>query len=253
LRVEAIEVRFGGVSALAGIDLDAAAGRVTGLIGPNGAGKTTLFNVITGLQAPTAGRVYLDDRDITDRKPHQRARMRVARTFQRLEVFGSLTARENVMVAAEACQSWSKDGEDPRKVTEEILDRVGLRAVASSPVDLLPTGLARLVELGRSMATRPRLLLLDEPGSGLDRKETDDLAGILVELADDGMGVLLVEHDVELVMRVCTEIFVLDFGRLIARGTPAEIQADDAVHAAYLGTEDEAQHTALEAAEEAAL
>ncbi len=252
MRVEAVEVRFGGVSALAGIDLEAAAGRVTGLIGPNGAGKTTLFNVITGLQAPTAGRVYLDDRDITDRKPHQRARMRVARTFQRLEVFGSLTARENIMVAAEACQSWSKDGEDPRTVTEEILERVGLRSVASSPVDLLPTGLARLVELGRSMATRPRLLLLDEPGSGLDQKETDDLAGILLELAQDGMAVLLVEHDVELVMRVCTEIFVLDFGRLIARGTPAEIQADEAVHAAYLGTEDEAQHTALEAAEEAA-
>ena len=252
MRVEAVEVRFGGVSALAGIDLDAAAGRVTGLIGPNGAGKTTLFNVITGLQTPTAGRVYLDDRDITDRKPHQRARMRVARTFQRLEVFGSLTARENIMVAAEACQSWSKDGEDPRTVTEEILDRVGLRAVASSHVDLLPTGLARLVELGRSMATRPRLLLLDEPGSGLDQKETDDLAGILVELAQDGMAVLLVEHDVELVMRVCTEIFVLDFGRLIARGTPTEIQADEAVHAAYLGTEDEARHTTLEAAEEAA-
>jgi len=252
LRVEAVEVRFGGVSALAGIDLEAAAGRVTGLIGPNGAGKTTLFNVITGLQAPSAGRVYLDDGDITDRKPHQRARMRVARTFQRLEVFGSLTARENIMVAAEACQAWSNDGEDPRTVTEEILDRVGLRSVASSPVDLLPTGLARLVELGRSMATRPRLLLLDEPGSGLDQKETDELAGILVELAEDGMAVLLVEHDVELVMRVCSEIFVLDFGRLIARGTPAEIQADEAVHAAYLGTEDEAQHTTLEAAEEAA-
>ena len=243
---------FGGVNALAGIDLEAAAGQVTGLIGPNGAGKTTLFNVITGLQTPTAGRVYLDDRDITDRKPHQRARMRVARTFQRLEVFGSLTARENIMVAAEACQGWSKDGEDPKLVTEEILDRVGLRAVASSHVDLLPTGLARLVELGRSMATRPRLLLLDEPGSGLDQRETDDLAGILVELAQDGMAVLLVEHDMELVMQVCSEIFVLDFGRLIARGTPAEIQADEAVHAAYLGTEDEAEHTTLEAIEEAA-
>jgi branched-chain amino acid transport system ATP-binding protein len=253
LRVEAVEVRFGGVMALAGVDLDAAAGRVTGLIGPNGAGKTTLFNVITGLQAPTAGRVYLDDRDITDLKPHQRARLRVARTFQRLEVFGSLTARENIMVAAEARKSWSNDKEDPKVVTNEILDRVGLRAVAASPVDSLPTGLARLVELGRSMATRPRLLLLDEPGSGLDQNETDELAQILVELAQEGMAVLLVEHDVELVMRVCTEIFVLDFGRLIARGTPAEIQADEVVHAAYLGTEDEAKDTALEAVEEATL
>jgi branched-chain amino acid transport system ATP-binding protein len=252
LRVEAVEVRFGGVAALAGVDLEAGVGRVTGLIGPNGAGKTTLFNVITGLQTPTAGRVYFDDRDITERKPHQRARLRVARTFQRLEVFGSLTARENIMVAAEACESWSNDKQDPKVVTEAILDRVGLRAVAASHVDSLPTGLARLVELGRAMATRPRLLLLDEPGSGLDQNETENLAQILRELAQEGVAVLLVEHDVELVMRVCTEIFVLDFGRLIARGTPAEIQADEAVHAAYLGTEDDASHTSLEAAEEGA-
>jgi branched-chain amino acid transport system ATP-binding protein len=253
LQVEGIEVRFGGVTALAGVDLEAEAGRVTGLIGPNGAGKTTLFNVITGLQTPTSGRVVLHGQDITSKKPHQRARLRVARTFQRLEVFGSLTARENIMVAAEACKSWSDDNEDPKAVAEEILDRVGLRAVAASPVDSLPTGLARLVELGRSMATRPKLLLLDEPGSGLDNNETEGLAQILVELAGEGMAVLLVEHDMELVMRVCTEIFVLDFGRLIARGTPAAIQADEAVHAAYLGTEDDAKDTALAIVEEAAL
>jgi branched-chain amino acid transport system ATP-binding protein len=253
LRVEAVEVRFGGVTALGGVDLQADAGRVTGLIGPNGAGKTTLFNVITGLQTPTAGRVYLDEQDVTHKKPHQRARLRVARTFQRLEVFGSLTTRENIMVAAEACQSWSNDNENPKVVTEEIIDRVGLRDVAESPVDALSTGLARLVELGRSMATRPRLLLLDEPGSGLDNNETDGLARILVELAGEGMAVLLVEHDMELVMRVCSEIFVLDFGRLIARGNPTEIQADEAVHAAYLGTEDDAKDTALEQVEEAVL
>ncbi|HEV3353253.1 MAG TPA: ABC transporter ATP-binding protein [Acidimicrobiales bacterium] len=255
MRVETVEVRFGGVAALAGVDLEAAARRVTGLIGPNGAGKTTLFNVITGLQAPTAGRVYLDDRDITDVKPHQRARLRMARTFQRLEVFGSLTTRENIMVAAEARRDWTRDKqekEDPTRVTEEILDRVGLRSVAASPVDSLPTGLARLVELGRAMATRPRLLLLDEPGSGLDEHETEELAGILLELAREGMAVLLVEHDVELVMRVCTEIFVLDFGRLIAQGTPAEIQGNELVHAAYLGTEDDARDTGLEAMEDAA-
>ena len=243
------------MAALAGVDLEAAAGRVTGLIGPNGAGKTTLFNVITGLQAPTAGRVYLDDRDITDVKPHQRARLRMARTFQRLEVFGSLTTRENIMVAAEARRDWTRDKhdrEDPRRVTEEILDRVRLRPVAAAPVDSLPTGLARLVELGRAMATRPRLLLLDEPGSGLDQLETEELAGILLELAHEGMAVLLVEHDVELVMRVCAEIFVLDFGRLIAEGTPAEIQDNELVHAAYLGTEDDARDTGLEAMEDAA-
>jgi branched-chain amino acid transport system ATP-binding protein len=253
LRVEGVKVRFGGVTALEDVDLEADRGRVTGLIGPNGAGKTTLFNVISGLQTPTAGRVFLDEQDMTRKKPHQRARMRVARTFQRLEVFGSLTTRENIMVAAEARQSWSKDAEDPKRVTEEILDRVGIRSVADLPVDSLSTGLARLVELGRSMATRPRLLLLDEPGSGLDQHETEGLANILLDLARDGMAVLLVEHDVELVMHVCAEIYVLDFGRLIARGTPTEIQTDKTVHAAYLGTEEDAKDTALAEVEEAVL
>ena len=253
LRVESVGVRFGGVAALDGVDLEADRGRVTGLIGPNGAGKTTLFNVVTGLQRPVAGRIFLDDQNITDKKPHQRARLRVARTFQRLEVFGSLTVRENIMVAAEARQSWSKDKEDPKRVTEEVLDRVGLRPVAHSPVDALSTGVARLVELGRSMATRPRLLLLDEPGSGLDHNETEGLANIVSELARDGMAVLLVEHDVELVMHVCAEIYVLDFGRLIAQGTPAEIRADAAVRAAYLGTEEDAKETTLAELEVTAL
>jgi len=240
LRVDGVEVRFGGLVALQGIDLDADGGRVTGLIGPNGAGKTTLFNVITGLQAPTSGRVRVDDVDVTDRKTHQRARLRVARTFQRLEVFGSLTARENVRVGADARNGWSGDKEDARAQTEAILERVGLVDVADDPVDSMPTGLARLVELGRAMATKPRLLLLDEPGSGLDHEETEALGDLLLSLAEEGVAVLLVEHDVELVMRVCHDIYVLDFGRLIAHGPPAEIQADKTVQAAYLGAEDEA-------------
>ena len=238
-----MSVRFGGLMAVDDVSLEAGAGRITGLIGPNGAGKTTMFNVITGLQVPTGGRVYIGDQDVTDAKPHKRARLRMARTFQRLEVFGSLTARENIMVAAEIRNGWSKGAkEDPRAVTEEILDQVGLRAVADEPVDSMPTGLARLVELGRALATRPQLLLLDEPGSGLDHNETEALGDLLVELAGMGMAILLVEHDVELVMRVCEEIFVLDFGKLIARGTPAEIQANEAVQAAYLGAENEEIH-----------
>jgi branched-chain amino acid transport system ATP-binding protein len=237
LRVEGVQVRFGGLLAVDDVTLAAEAGRITGLIGPNGAGKTTLFNVITGLQAPTRGRVLIGDEDVTDRKPHQRARLRMARTFQRLEVFGTLTARENILVAAESRNDWSSDKEDAAAVTDGILDRVGLRAVADEPVDSMPTGLARLVELGRAIATRPRLLLLDEPGSGLDERETEGLGELLVDLAADGMAVLLVEHDVELVMRVCSDIYVLDFGRLIAHGTPEEIQADEAVQAAYLGAE----------------
>jgi branched-chain amino acid transport system ATP-binding protein len=237
LRVESVQVRFGGLLALDDVTLAADAGRVTGLIGPNGAGKTTLFNVIGGLQSPTRGRVYIDDVDVTDRKPHQRARLRMARTFQRLEVFGTLSARENILVAAESRNDWSSERRDAAEVTEAILDRVGLRAVADEPVDSMPTGMARLVELGRAIATGPKLLLLDEPGSGLDERETEALGELLVDLAADGMAVLLVEHDVELVMRVCTHIYVLDFGRLIAEGTPADIQANEIVQAAYLGAE----------------
>jgi branched-chain amino acid transport system ATP-binding protein len=169
LRASGVSVRFGGLLALDEVHLEAEAGRVTGLIGPNGAGKTTLFNVITGLQPPTGGRILIDDVDVTGTKPHQRARLRVARTFQRLEVFGSLSARENILVAAEIRNGWSRgDRDDPVRVTEEILERVGLRDVADHAVDSMPTGLARLVELGRALATKPRLLLLDEPGSGLD-------------------------------------------------------------------------------------
>jgi branched-chain amino acid transport system ATP-binding protein len=240
LRVDDVSVRFGGLLAVDGVHLEAEAGRVTGLIGPNGAGKTTLFNVITGLQAPTEGRLFIGDEDVTNRKPHKRARLRMARTFQRLEVFGSLTARENILVAAEIRNGWSNDHEDPKRVTASILERVGLTAVADDPVDAMPTGMARLVELGRALATRPQLLLLDEPGSGLDHNESEVLGDLLLDLAGEGMAVLLVEHDVELVMRVCEDIFVLDFGRLIAQGPPAAIQANEAVQAAYLGAENEA-------------
>ena len=242
LRVNEVDVRFGGIHAVQGVDLDADSGYVTGLIGPNGAGKTTTFNVITGLQPPTAGHVFLDDKDVTGLKAHQRARLGVARTFQRLEVFGSLSARDNILVAAEIRKSWSRDGSDPRAVTEELLERVGLRSVADDRVDAMPTGMARLVELGRALATRPRLLLLDEAGSGLDHQESEVLGDLLLELADDGLAILLVEHDVELVMRVCKRIHVLDFGRIIAVGTPAEIQANPVVQAAYLGAEDAALH-----------
>ncbi len=237
LEVANIDVRFGVVSALDEVTLTAEAGRVTGLIGPNGAGKTTLFNVITGLQQPTGGTVVIDGLDVTSMKPHHRARQRVARTFQRLEVFGALTARENILVAAEIRNKWDSNKEEPRRVAEEILERVGLTEVADRPVDAMPTGIARLVELGRALAIRPKLVLLDEPGSGLDPEETHALGELLTELASDGMAILLVEHDVELVMRICDDLYVLDFGSLIAHGTPKQVQADGAVQAAYLGVE----------------
>src|SRR3954468_3162773 len=236
LDIRGVSVSFGGVHALTAVDLDVDTGVVTGLIGPNGAGKTTLFNVITGLQAADAGVVLLDGSEIQGVKTHRRARLGIARTFQRLEVFGSLSARDNILVAAEIHRGWDRSADAPKEVAERIVDRVGLRAVADERVDALPTGLARLVELGRALATTPRLLLLDEPSSGLDEDETATFGTLLVELANEGLAILLVEHDVELVMRVCTRVHVLDFGRILAAGTPAEMRADPAVQAAYLGS-----------------
>jgi branched-chain amino acid transport system ATP-binding protein len=237
LEVRGVSVRFGGHVAVRDVDLDAEAGQITGLIGPNGAGKTTLFNVITGLQETVSGKVTLEGKDISHTKAHTRARQGIARTFQRLEVFGSLTARENLLTAAEIRRSWSRDRSiDPKADVDRILDRVGIRHVADERVDAMPTGLARLVELGRALATRPKLLLLDEPASGLDEAESDDFAQLLLELASEGMAILLVEHDVQLVMRVCAHIHVLDFGAILAVGSPDEIQQDQLVLDAYLGT-----------------
>jgi len=210
-------------------------GHVTGLIGPNGAGKTTLFNVITGLQAPNAGRVLLDGDDITTQRPHQRARHGIGRTFQRLETFDTLSVRDNVLVAAEMRHSWSREKFDPGALTDELIARVGLVGVAGERVDTLPTGTARLVEVARALAGKPRVLLLDEPSSGLDATETTALSDLLRDLASDGLAVLLVEHDMSFVMGACENIHVLDFGAIITAGSPIDVQASPEVRAAYLG------------------
>jgi branched-chain amino acid transport system ATP-binding protein len=237
LEVADLSVVFGGVQAVDAVSFSAEAGQVTGLIGPNGAGKTTTFNVITGLQRPTAGRVRLRGVDITDLAPFKRARQGMARTFQRLEVFGTLSAIDNVLVATESHRDRTGGKDDPRAKAAALLARVGLDNIRDERADRLPTGLARLLELARSLATEPALLLLDEPGSGLGHQESEALGDLLVELAQDGMAVLLVEHDVDLVMRVCSELTVLNFGRMLAQGTPAEIQQNPAVQEAYLGAE----------------
>ncbi|MEX0666517.1 MAG: ATP-binding cassette domain-containing protein [Acidimicrobiia bacterium] len=237
LETTSISVRFGGLQALDDVSIGVDEGLVTGLIGPNGAGKTTLFNVITGLQAPNGGRIALDDRDLTEEKPHKRARAGIGRTFQRLETFGTLTVRENVLVAAEMRRGWSRERFDVPGLVDGIIERVGLESVASERVDQLPTGTARLVELARALASKPRVLLLDEPSAGLNESETTTLGALLNELAGTGLGVLLVEHDMSFVMGACQYIHVLDFGRLIAAGDPMEIQSDQSVRAAYLGTE----------------
>jgi branched-chain amino acid transport system ATP-binding protein len=237
LRTQDVVVRFGVLQAVSQASIEVVEGRVTGLIGPNGAGKTTLFNVITGLQEPTAGKVFFDGKDITNKNPFKRARMGIARTFQKLEVFGSLSARENILVAAEQRKTWDRSGFDPNQVCDEILEKVGLSDVSEFMVGTLPTGTARLVELARALASNPKVLLLDEPSSGLNEEETEEMASLLRKLVDEGLGVLLVEHDMSFVMGTCQFIHVLDFGTIIATGTPAEVQANAQVQAAYLGTE----------------
>ena len=247
LEVNDVTVRFGGVLAVNGATFSVDEGKVAALIGPNGAGKTTTFNVVTGLQPPTQGTVVFDGKDVTGLKVHRRARRGIGRTFQRLEVFGSLTVRENILVSAEIHRRWSDSKDDPRTIADTILDRVGVRPFAHHPADSVPTGIARLTELGRALAVEPRLLLLDEPSSGLNEEETAELGTLLRQLADEeGRAILLVEHDVDLVMSVSDWIDVLDFGQIIASGTPAQIKDDPRVQAAYLGEETEGSRDATQ-------
>jgi branched-chain amino acid transport system ATP-binding protein len=246
LQVAEAEVRFGGVHALRGVNLSVEPGMITGLIGPNGAGKTTCFNAICGLQSLNGGQISFDGKSMDGMRPHIRARLGIARTFQRLEVFGSLSVRENVLAAAEIRRRWSREKTDTKAVADEVLALVGLTALADRSADTLPTGQARLLELARALATRPRLLLLDEPSSGLSDTEGDELGDLLLRLVAEGMAVLLVEHDMALVMRICSILNVLDFGAVLTVGTPAEIRADDRVKAAYLGTVDDPEEEAVE-------
>jgi len=256
LQVEGLSVRFGGHLAVSDVSLAVRPGRISGLIGPNGAGKTTTFNAICGVTTPTSGRVLLEGDDISRLGTHQRARRGIGRTFQRLEVFSSLSVADNVRVGQEIRAGWSRrrrpapqflaagagadpEGIGPADEVDLIVDRLGLGPVADVPVGSLPTGQARKVELGRALAARPRVLLLDEPASGLDDLESEDLGRLLGDLATAGLGVLLVEHDVALVMRVCADLSVLNFGQLIASGTPEEVQSNRAVLDAYLGGGDD--------------
>jgi branched-chain amino acid transport system ATP-binding protein len=223
------------------VNLEVEPGCITGLIGPNGAGKTTLFNAICGLQPLNGGRISFDANSMDGLRPHMRARLGIARTFQRLEVFTSLSVRENVLASAEIRRRWSRDRSNTVSNANGVLDMVGLSALAHQPADSLPTGQARLLELARALATRPRLLLLDEPSSGLSDSESEELGNLLLRLAEAGMAILLVEHDMGLVMRICTRINVLDFGSVLCVGSPADIRADERVRAAYLGAMEDSE------------
>ncbi|MHB1446459.1 MAG: ABC transporter ATP-binding protein [Acidimicrobiales bacterium] len=246
LSVREVTVHFGGVTALSGVDLDVNRGTITGLIGPNGAGKTTLFNVVTGLVTPRSGRVHFDGVDITGWPRHRRGRAGIARTFQRLELFGGLTVRDNLLAAWEAVVPGAVLGmkrREGRRVVDEVIEKLGLGDLAGRVAGQLSTGQGRLVELGRALAARPRILLLDEPSSGLDQAETEYFRDLLLGSVGRDTGepaVLLVEHDVALVMEICDRITVLDFGQRIAEGLPSEVRHDPRVVAAYLGDSDAA-------------
>jgi len=244
-----LTVRFEGNVAVNAVSLSAPVGRLTGLIGPNGAGKTTTFNACSGLLRPDEGRIALFGADVTRRGPAARARRGLGRTFQRMELFTSMTVAENVALGREARLAGSnplwQQVSTPRRrqvvraATEEALQICGIEDLAGKTVENLSTGQRRLVELARVYAGDFRMLLLDEPSSGLDHAESEHLGRILRSLVDGrGVGILLVEHDMALVMNICDDLYVLDFGRLVFHGSPAETQASPIVRAAYLGAED---------------
>jgi branched-chain amino acid transport system ATP-binding protein len=246
LEARGVTKRFAGITALDDVSLDVRPGELVGLIGPNGAGKTTFFNCLLGMERADAGRVVFDGRDVTDLPIYKRARLGFGRTFQRLEVFVGLSVREHFLLADRARHGdvpiWRDLLRLSRTTAEELgradvmLDALGIRDLGHKPIEALSLGRSRLVELGRALMTQPKLLLLDEPSSGLDRKETAALAQRLRRLAEDsGTAVLLVEHDIDLVQQVVTRIFVLDFGTMIASGPTDDVLADAAVRKAYLG------------------
>ena len=231
-----ITVTFGGTVALDEVHIAAEPGAVTGLIGPNGAGKTTLFNVITGLLAPTGGHVSIHGRDVTGLPPSRRARLGLARTFQRLELFTSLSVRDNIRVAGDIRNAWGRSHRiNVAAEAERVIELTGLGDVAERDVSDIPTGRARVVEVARALMTQPSVLLLDEPAAGQTDRETEAFGQMLRRLADDGLAVCLVEHDMALVMQVCATIHVLDYGKQLAVGPPDQVRNDPAVIAAYLG------------------
>ena len=235
---------FGGLRAVDDVDVRVTDGEVVALIGPNGAGKTTTFNCLAGTQPMDAGSVLLDGRDVTRLPPERRARLGLARTFQRLEVFGTMSVADNLRTGAEGSRGGSlvrgllgirspglADTEQRVREVSRLLD---LEPVLDQAAGTLSTGMMRRVELGRALCAQPGVLLLDEPASGLDSSETEELRRLLRRLAGEGLAVLLVEHDVRLVLDVADRVYAMASGRLIAQGTPAQIEADPQVRAVYL-------------------
>lgn len=250
LRLEELRKTFDGVVAVDGVNLSIEAGSIFGLIGPNGAGKTTLFNVVSGLFPATSGHVLLGDKRLTGLAQYQIARLGVARTFQNLQLFAGMTVIENVLAGCHkqgrqgllasmlSLPAARKEEQALRKRAEEALEFVGLAQMADLQAAQLPPGQQRLVEIARALAGEPRLLLLDEPAAGLTTRETRVLGELVAKLGERHITTVLIEHDMSLVMKVCDTVAVLDQGKLLAIGTPEQVQADSAVVAAYLGEEE---------------
>jgi branched-chain amino acid transport system ATP-binding protein len=246
---EGITLRFGGVTALHDVAFSVAAGTVHAMIGPNGAGKTSLFNVITGFYAPDAGTVLLDGETLSGRPPHAIAQRGIVRTFQNLEIFTNMTVLENVLTGAHLSGKYGpldfflrtpRYFREERRLRDEAmaeLDFVGLAGEAALPAGQLPFGSQRLLEIARALAARPRLLLLDEPAAGLNIRETAALGALIRRIVTRGVTVLMVEHDMALVMDISDRVLVLNYGEVLAEGTPVEVQRNPAVVAAYLGEE----------------
>lgn len=254
LEAHGITKRFGGLVALNDVTLDVPKGTIVGLVGPNGAGKSTLFGCLSGLLRPEEGSVHFNAEDITGLKPQKRAQLGMARTFQQPELFLGLTVREHIVLAHrvryERRRLWS-DMVGPRSLSKPpasetdavngIIELLEIQAIAETPVAALPLGSTRLVEVARALATDPDIVLLDEPLSGLDLRESEQLASAFTRVVKEskkGLSLLLVEHDVATVLALSSKIFVLEFGQLIASGTPDEIRNSEAVRSAYLGDED---------------
>jgi branched-chain amino acid transport system ATP-binding protein len=246
LEVRDVSVRFGGLTALSGVSLTVAPRQVVGVIGPNGAGKTTLLNVLCGFIPPDAGQVLIEGRHYRNLRPHQLAGLGIARTLQGVGLFDRLSAIENVMIGANcratagfwpALLGLPRSSRDERRLRQEALralDRVGAAEVADARPGELPYGMRKRIALARALAAQPKILLLDEPASGLAEGELNELGELIRELAAE-TSLVIVEHHMDLMMSVCDSLVVLDFGKVISRGSPQEVQADPAVTAAYLG------------------
>lgn len=233
LDIQDLSKSFFGLRALDGVSLSLARGEILGLIGPNGSGKTTLINVVTGLLPATGGRIFVAGAEITNRKPHQIARNGLARTFQTIRLFRDLTVTENVEVAA---VSMGRSRGQARAQAAGLLDEMGISQWADMRAGVLPYGLERRVEVARALATQPAFLFLDEPAAGLNEDESEDLLQVLADMPSrKNLGMLIVDHDMRLIMRLCHRLHVLNFGRTIGEGTPEEVRKIPAVLQAYLG------------------